>query len=193
MNTNTAAIYSHIKPNSFAAELPLLLTFNLVLIACSYISFIVPFSPVPITGQTFGVLLVALALGRLRGTAVVLAYLLEGAAGLPVFAGGSAGMVKFFGPTGGYLIGFLASAYVVGYLADKGWDRSYLKSVAAMTIGTAIIFVFGLTILSLFVPSETLLTMGLTPFIPGAMLKIGLAAVLLPSIWKFIKKERSAH
>lgn len=188
MTAQTTAIYNRIKPNKLLLEIPLFLTFNLLLVACSYISINLPFSPVPITGQTFGVLLIAMALGRVRGTGVVLAYLLEGAVGLPVFAGGSAGLAKFIGPTGGYLAGFLVAAYVVGYLADKGWDRKYLSSIMAMTLGTVLIFVFGLSWLAYFVPSNALLAAGLYPFVPGALIKIALASVLLPSVWKFINK-----
>lgn len=187
MISNTTALYSKIQPNSLLAELPLLATFNMILVACSYLSITLPFSPVPITGQTFGILLVAMALGRVRGMAVVMAYLLEGAMGLPVFAGGSAGIAKFVGPTGGYLVGFAASAYLVGYLADKGWDKSFVKTTIAMILGTALIFITGLAQLSFFVPSETLFTMGFTPFLPGAVIKIALASVILPSVWKLVK------
>ena len=190
MTTHTAAVYSLIRPSGRIAQAAVLVGFNALLVACSYISITLPFSPVPITGQTFGILLVAMALGRVRGAAVVLAYLAEGAAGLPVFAGGTAGAIKLFGPTGGYLMGFLVSAYVVGYLADKGWDKNYLTSVAAMTIGTAIIMVCGLAWLSTFIPGEALLAMGLTPFIPGALLKIALASVILPSVWKFTRSDK---
>lgn len=188
MNTQTATIYKYIKPTSYWTEIPLLLSFNFLLAACAYISVTLPFSPVPVTGQTFGVLIIAMALGRMRGTAVVLAYLIEGVMGLPVFAGGSSGLVKFIGPTGGYLIGFLGASYVIGSLADKGWDKGYLKSVFCMVIGTVIIFVTGLLWLSRFVPAENTLTMGLYPFIPGAIIKISLASVILPSIWKFIHR-----
>ena len=182
-------MYSLIRPATIWKELPLLIGFNLILVATSYISFDLPYSPVPITAQTFGVLLIAMALGRVRAVGVVAAYLLEGIAGLPVFAGGTAGFVKIIGPTGGYLIGFLAGAYVIGWLADKGWDKSYLKSVLAMIIGSAIIFAFGLIWLAKFVPAESLLSLGLIPYLPGSVVKISLAAVILPSIWKFIKRE----
>ena len=181
MNTNNTAVYNLIKPSKIVTELPYLITFNILLAACSYISINLPFSPVPITGQTFGVLLIAMTLGKVRGTAVVGAYLMEGAAGLPVFAGGSAGLIKFMGPTGGYLIGFLAAAYLVGSLADRGWDKSYLKSIIAMVLGTAVIFILGLLWLNAYVPFEALLTMGLFPFLPGAIIKIGLASAILPS------------
>lgn len=184
------AIYTKIKPNSIINELPILLTFNLLLIASSYLAINLPFSPVPITGQTFGILLIAMSLGRVRGLGIVLAYLFEGAIGLPVFAGGTTGFVKFIGPTGGYLIGFLACAYIVGWMADSGWDRSYLKSITAMTIGTVVIFVFGLVWLAKFIPFEALFTAGLLPFLPGALVKIALASVILPTSWKFVKDKQ---
>ncbi len=189
MTTRTVSIYSVFKPSSLAAELPILLSLNLLLVACSYISINLPFSPVPITGQTFGILLVAMALGRVRGTAVVMAYLMEGALGLPVFAGGSAGMAKFFGPTGGFLLGFPVAAWLVGTLADKGWDRNYLLSTGAMILGTGVIFMCGLAWLSRFVPSESLLTFGFTPFVPGAIIKITLAALVLPTVWRFVGRD----
>jgi biotin transport system substrate-specific component len=190
MNTQTAAVYSLIRPRTIWAEAVLLAGFNAILVLCSYMAISLPFSPVPITGQTFGVLLVAMALGRVRGTAVVMAYLVEGALGMPVFAGGTAGFVKLFGPTGGYLLGFPLAAYAVGYLADAGWDKSYFKSVVAMTVGTAIIFVCGLAWLSRIVPSGSVIAMGLTPFIAGAAIKVGLASVILPSLWKLIRPLR---
>lgn len=195
MQASAINIYSVIKPRTFLAELPILLSFNLLLVATAYISIELPFSPVPITGQTLGVLLIAMLLGKVRGTAVVSAYLLEGIAGLPVFAGGQAGILALVGPTGGYLIGFLVAAYCVGSLADKQFDRSYLKSVLAMTLGTAIIFFFGLLGLSRFgLASDlsVLLQLGLIPFIPGAVIKIGLASVILPSIWKKISSPTSS-
>lgn len=107
---------------------------------------------------------------------------------MPVFAGGSAGLAKLFGPTGGYLLGFLLSAYIVGYLADKGWDKSYSKTLIAMIFGTAIIFMAGLTQLSFFVPANSLIAMGFTPFLPGAILKIAIASLILPTVWKFVRK-----
>lgn len=183
-------VYDLIRPSSRWLEIPVLLSFNLLLVASSYLAINLPFSPVPITGQTFGVLLVAMALGRVRGSAIVLAYLVEGASGLPVFAGGKAGLGALVGPTGGYLLGFMAAAWTVGFLADKGWDKGYVKSILAMTLGTAIIFACGLTQLSLFVPGEILTAMGLYPFLPGAAIKIAVASVMLPSIWRFLGKRQ---
>ena len=189
MQAKTSAIYGAlVRPSSIWREIPILLGFNLLLVVTSYISFHPPWSPVPITGQTFGVLLIAMALGRVRGAGVVLAYLAEGAAGLPVFAGGTAGIPILFGPTGGYLIGFLIAAYVVGWLADIGLSHKYHLSFAAMIVGTAIIFACGLAWLTFFVPSDMLLMAGLYPFLPGAAIKIAVAAVVLPSVWKFVGK-----
>ncbi len=187
-----AVAYELIKPSSRWLEIPILLAFNVLLVACAYIAVPLPFSPVPITGQTFGVLLVAMALGRVRGTGIVLAYLAEGAAGLPVFAGGAAGPQVLFGPTGGYLAGFVAAAFVVGAMAEHGWDRTISRSIVAMTIGYVVIFAFGLAQLSFFVPVATLLAMGLTPFIPGMIVKIALAAWILPLIWKRASAEPRA-
>lgn len=191
LTTQPPTVYGLIRPATIWRELPLLIGFNLVLIACSYISINLPFSPVPITGQTFGVMIVAMALGRIRGVAIVTAYLLEGIAGIPVFAGGTAGFDKILGPTGGYLIGFLGAAYITGLLADLNWDKSYFKSIAAMIIGTATIFFFGLAWLATFVPFKIIFSMGLYPFIPGALFKITLAAIILPSIWKFVRNGNS--
>lgn len=191
VRAQSLTIYDVIKPSSRLLEIPVLLAFNLLLVACAYITIQLPFSPVPITGQTFGVLLVAMALGRIRGTAVVAAYIFEGVAGLPVFASGAAGPQVLVGPTGGYLIGFLGGAFLVGYLADRGWDRNVGLSLIAMALGTAVIFVCGLAQLSLFVPREALLMAGLWPFLPGAGVKIVVASIILPSVWRFLGRERS--
>lgn len=190
MTTRPLTVYEAIRPSSRLLELPLLLGFNLLLVASAYISFTLPFSPVPVTGQTFGVLLLAMALGRVRGTAVVGAYLLEGAAGLPVFALGTAGLPVLFGTTGGYLLGFLAAAWIVGTLADHGWHRSLPRSVAAMSIGTAVIFAVGLAWLSRFLPAEMVIAAGLTPFLLGAAVKIAIASVILPAIWRVVGRKR---
>jgi biotin transport system substrate-specific component len=150
------------------------------------LSVYLPFSPVPITGQTFGVLLIAALLGRVRGTLAVLSYLAEGATGLPVFAGGVGSFLYLAGPTGGYLLGFVPAAFIAGYLAEKGWDRNVILTALAMIAGTLMMFIFGLARLSAFVGTDHALALGLYPFIIGDLLKIAAAAVLLPSLRRFV-------
>lgn len=145
-----------------------------------------PFSPVPITGQTFAVLLVGAALGRWRGAAAVLAYLAEGAAGLPVFAGVSAGPATLVGPTGGYLFGFVPAAWLCGYLAERGWDRSVVGTLAAMVLGNVVIFAVALPWLARFTGAANVWALGFWPFIPGDVVKMALAAAALPLAWKWV-------
>lgn len=148
------------------------------------------FSPVPITGQTFAVLMIGALLGARRGGLAVLAYLIQGAAGMPVFAFGG-GLTLLLGPTGGYLIGFIGAAYITGRLAEKGWDRRTGTTVLAMILGNAIIYAFGLFwLVCLMGLSAKVLTVGLYPFIMGDLLKIALAAMLLPTAWKRLERSR---
>ena len=147
----------------------------------------IPLWPVPVTGQTFAVLMIAAMLGCKRGCFAVLAYITEGAAGLPVFAHGRAGFAVLSGPTAGYLAGFIAAACIVGLLAEKGWDRRIGTTVLAMVLGNIAIYAFGLLWLCCLTGiNRTVLTAGLYPFIPGDVLKIALAAILLPSGWKLL-------
>ena len=141
------------------------------------VSIPLPFTPVPITGQTFAVLLVALTFGRTLAFSTLVAYLVAGAAGLPVFAGGRAGFA--FGPTLGYLIGMLVGATVVGALADRGWARTKMKLIATCVVYSICVFSCGLLVLSRFVPLESLLAAGLLPFLPGDVIKTLLAVALM--------------
>lgn len=139
--------------------------------------------PVPVSGQTLGVLLVGSALGSRLGMLAVLAYLAEGLAGLPVFAGGGAGWVVLSGPTGGYLAGFVVAAGLVGFLAERGWDRHPLSMALAMTLGTVVIIACGVVRLSDFVGWQHVWAAGVQPFLAGDALKIALASGLLPGAW----------
>ncbi len=152
----------------------------------------IPMWPVPLTGQTFAVLLIGALFGAKRGTATVLVYISEGALGLPVFAGPVAGLAYMSGPTGGYLIGFIAAAWIVGRLAERGWERRFSTTVAAMTLGTAAIFVCGMGRLAALGGPLYAVVEGLLPFIAGAIVKIILAAALLPSGWKVLAKLPAA-
>ena len=153
----------------------------------------VPFYPIPMTMQTFVVLIIGMTFGLKLGVASVLLYLIEGLIGLPVFAGTpekGIGLAYMVGPTGGYLLGFIVSAGTLGWLSSKGWDRNVFLTLAAMTIGTAIIFTFGMVWLGAIIGWEKpILELGLFPFIPGAAFKIALAAAILPLIWKKLSKH----
>jgi len=148
--------------------------------------------PIPITAQTFAVLIIAALLGSRRACLCMFAYILEGAAGLPFFAAGKAGPAVLFGPTGGYLVGFVVAAFVVGFLAERGWDRRVTTTILAMIIGNIVIYAFGLAWLSHLAGLRNAFAGGLWPFIPGDILKIALAAALLPSAWKMLRKFRLA-
>lgn len=148
----------------------------------------VPMYPVPITGQTLALTVVGFALGRKAATAAVVLYLLEGVAGLPVFANFSSGIQALFGPSGGYLIGFIPTAYVLGYFSDKGVLNSFVKSFGVAMLATVITFAFGLTQLSFFVPADKVLEFGLYPFILGGVIKAFLASVLVIPAHKFFSK-----
>lgn len=152
----------------------------------------VPFYPVPMTMQTFAVLVIAMAYGRGLGMATVVAYLFQGAIGLPVFAGGAAGPGVLFGPTGGYLAGFALAALVLGDLARRGWDRRPWSAAAALLVGNALIYVPGLLWLGIVVGwDKPILELGLLPFLPGDALKLALAAVSLPLLWRAIAWRRT--
>jgi biotin transport system substrate-specific component len=146
----------------------------------------IPMWPVPVTMQTFAVLLIALAYGRRLALATVGLYLLQGAAGLPVFAGGG-GLAYFAGPTAGYLLSYLAVALLVGRMGDGGWSRSVLGVTVAMLAGSAIIYICGASWLALFVGVEKAVTLGVLPFLVGDALKAALAAALLPASWALLR------
>lgn len=143
-----------------------------------------PFSPVPITGQTLAVVALGAALGSRAGALAMLVYLAEGAMGLPVFAGGASGPAVLLGPTAGYLFGFVPAAFLAGWLAERGWDRSLWRATVALLIGSLPIFALGLAWLSRFVPAPTLIAQGLTPFIAGDIVKSFVGAGVLSGLWK---------
>ncbi|MDW8054662.1 MAG: biotin transporter BioY [Anaerolineae bacterium] len=151
----------------------------------------IPLQPVPITGQTFGVLLAGAALGARRGALALLAYLAQGLIGLPFFAGGTSGMARLLGPTGGYLVGFVAAAALVGWLSERGWDRRFISTFAAMALGNLVIYALGVPWLAQFVGWERALSAGVLPFLPGDAIKALLAALALPSAWALI--NRAGH
>lgn len=151
----------------------------------------IPFYPVPLTMQTFVVLAIGVVAGWRLGAATVALYLVEGALGLPVFAGTpekGIGLAYMLGPTGGYLIGYLLAAAACGWLAERGWSRGTVTTALAMIAGNALIYAFGLLWLGTLLGwDKPILAWGLTPFLPGDLLKIALGAVLFPAAWRFLK------
>src|SRR5262245_51225207 len=166
----------------------LVLSGSIVVALAAQASVPLPFTPVPWTLQPLAVLLVGALLGARRGAAALVAYLAEGLAGAPVFAGGAFGAAALAGPTGGYLVGFVPAAYVTGLLAERGWDRRFFSTWAAMALGSATLFAFGLAWLSRFVGWQGAVATGLLPFVVGDVLKQVLAALLLPTLWKLRKR-----
>jgi biotin transport system substrate-specific component len=165
---------------------------SVVTALAAQIAFPVPWSPVPLTGQTFAVLLSGAVLGARRAFIAQALYLAEGAFGLPVFAGGGAGLAILAGPTGGYLAAFPLAALLTGALAERGWDRRFVTMLAAMLLGSAVIFALGLLQLSRFVPQAQLFAAGLLPFVPGDLVKSALAALAFPAAWR-LAHERGVH
>ena len=150
------------------------------------------FTPVPITGQTLGVLLAGTALGAWRGAAAMVVYGVGGVAGIPWFAGHAHGYV---GASFGYIIGFVLCAALCGYLAERGAGRSIARSVPAMVLGEAAIYLCGVTwlALSLHLGISRALALGFTPFVAGDAMKAGLAALALPGAWRFVGSGRQAR
>jgi biotin transport system substrate-specific component len=141
-------------------------------------------APVPMTLQTFGVLLIGLTFGFRLAFASIAAYLVQGAVGLPVFAGGAGGYVHLFGATGGFLFGFLFAAALVGYLADAGFTKGWVGTVIALLAGTAVIYAFGLPWLGNVIGYEKAITGGFIPFVLGDTIKLILAALIGKGVLK---------
>ena len=150
----------------------------------------IPMWPVPVTMQTFAVLTIGAAYGMRLGAVTLLAYLALGAAGVAVFTGDTAGLSYFAGPTAGYLLGFAVAAAVMGRLAERGWDRSVASMAGALLIGNALIYAFGLPWMAWLFLEERgaafVLQWGMTNFLLGDALKLALAALLLPAIWRLV-------
>ena len=160
----------------------------LFLAALAQVAIPVPGSPVPVTGQTLGVLLLATAYGANLGASTFALYLLIGLAGAPVFANQGHGLERLIGPTGGYLVGMLIASWVLGALAGRKWDQRFLSAITTMFIGNIIIFTFGLIWLHEYTGKDWAWTFGagLTPFIFGEILKIVIAGTSLPALWKVV-------
>ncbi|MFO7841944.1 MAG: biotin transporter BioY [Fidelibacterota bacterium] len=171
---------ANMSEGSFAIELGIILSAACMMAALSRIT--IPLQPVPVTGQTLGVLLTGMMLGRKRALAAMLTYIAMGVIGLPVFANGAFGAATLIGPTGGYLLGFMPAAYIMAYLGEKGWYKHAATAISALIIGHTIIFGFGLLWLGILMNGSNVLATGFIPFIPGAVAKTLIAFALIPVI-----------
>jgi len=181
-----------LAPLDLARSVILVVAFSLLTALAAQIVIPLPWTPVPITGQTFAVLLTGALLGSRLGALAMIAYLIEGASGLPFFRGGSGGAhYLLFSPTAGYLLAYPVAAFITGLLAERGWDKRYLTVATAMGIGSLLILCGGWAWLSLFfrTPTEAFAA-GVAPFIIGDIIKIALAAAVLPSGWVLLRRLR---
>jgi biotin transport system substrate-specific component len=180
-----------LAPLDWIRSVGLVLGFSLLMALSAQM--VIPIGPVPITGQTFVVLLTGALLGSRLGAITMIVYLVEGASGLPFFYGGSGGVAHLFGPTGGYLVAFPAAAFITGAFAEHDWDRRFPTAVAAMAIGSLVIMLSGWTWYSIVTNTSMAVVFksSVLPLIPGDIIKILLAAAALPTGWALLKRKAS--
>jgi biotin transport system substrate-specific component len=180
-----------LAPLDRTRSVSLVVAFSLLTALAAQIA--IPIGPVPITMQTFAVLLTGALLGSRLGAAAMIVYLIEGASGLPFFSAGRGGILHLLGPTGGYLVAFPAAAFITGAFAENGWDKRFLSAVAAMFVGSLIILLSGWAWFSIVTHTSPIqaFKVSVAPFILGDIIKIMLAAAALPSGWRLVKRKTS--
>jgi biotin transport system substrate-specific component len=190
MTTSTTTLASRVWPVSGSLPKQALLAVlgSLFIAICAQIN--IPLPLVPITLQTFAVLAIGAAFGMRLGAATLALYVVEGTLGLPVFAEFRAGPAVLMGPTGGYLIGFVIAAGLVGWFAERGYDRRVLTMFGVMILGAAVLYVPGLLWLANFTGYDNVLELGFYPFLWGDLLKAALAAVAFPAAWSYLSSKR---
>ena len=171
-------------------DIVLVVGFAAVTAAAAQLSFRLPWTPVPVTGQTFAVLTAGAVLGTRRGAASQLLYVLVGALGLPVYAGASGGWAAATGATGGYLLGFVLAAALVGQLSERSQDRQLLTAVPAMLAGSAVVYAVGVPWLAatLDVSATKAIELGMAPFLIGDAVKLLAAGALTPAAWRLLRR-----
>jgi biotin transport system substrate-specific component len=181
-----------LAPLDWTRSVSLVFAFSLLVALSAQI--VIPVGPVPITAQTFTVLLTGALLGSRLGAMAIIVYLMEGTLGLPFFYGGSSGPAHLLGPTGGYLIAFPAAAFITGAFAEHGWDKRVSTAVAAMALGSVVIMLSGWAWFALVTNTSlsTAFQITVLKFIPGDIIKIVLAAAVLPTGWKLLKRKASS-
>jgi biotin transporter BioY len=180
-----------LAPLDWTRSVSLVVAFSLLTALAAQI--VIPIGPVPITGQTFAVLLTGALLGSRLGAMAMMVYLIEGASGLPFFYGGSSGIGHLLGPTGGYLVAFPAGAFITGAFAENGWDKRFFTAVVAMAVGSIVILLAGWAWFSVLThtPPLAAFKVSVAPHIAGDIIKILLAAAVLPTGWALLKRKAS--
>ena len=180
-----------LAPLDWTRSVSLAVVFSLLTALAAQI--VIPIGPVPITAQTFAVLLTGALLGSRLGAMAMIVYLAEGSVGLPFFYGGHGGIAHLFGPTGGYLVAFPAAAFITGAFAENGWDKRFVTAVAAMAVGSIVILLAGWAWFSVLMhtPLPAAFTVSVAPHLIGDVIKILLAAAALPAGWALLKRKAS--
>lgn len=192
LSPDRPVVLADLLPRTAVRDVSLVIGAALLTALCAQIEIPVPGSPVPISGQTFAVVLTAAPLGARRGASAQLLYVLLGLIGLPFYSGGDSGTEVLFGATGGYLVGFVLAAWIVGTLAERGQDRRVLRAIAAFILGQGVIFAIGVPWLAVVAdlgPVDALQA-GLFPFVLGGLIKAALAGGLMPAAWRIFGPQR---
>jgi biotin transporter BioY len=178
-----------LAPLDWTRSVSLVVAFSLLTALAAQI--VIPIGPVPITGQSFAVLLTGALLGSRLGAMSMIVYLVEGSSGLPFFYGGHGGISHLFGPTGGYLIAFPAAAFITGAFAENGWDKRFFTAIAAMAAGSVLILLAGWAWFAMLMhtPPLAAFQVSVGPHIIGDIIKVMLAAGVLPAAWKLLNRR----
>jgi biotin transport system substrate-specific component len=178
------------KSIEFALDFLIIMGASMLIALLSQVSIPLPFTPIPVTLQSLAILLVGAFAGSRRGALAVMTYIAEGMMGLPVLAGGCSGCAAVFGPTGGYLLGFVLAAWLTGYLLEKKFKTpTFGLSMTVATLSSCLILTIGALFLSLFVGGmKNAVAYGVVPFVAGDLLKAFIFALMIPSSWKFARK-----
>lgn len=189
-------LVDRVQPRTLATDIILVMGGTALVAALAQIA--IPLWPVPVTGQTLAVLIVGASLGAARGAASLALYAIVGGLGLPVFSDAEAGWSIIAGPTGGYIIGFVLAAAIVGWAAERQWDRGWLKAAVTFIGGSLVVFAVGLPWLAMSLGQlglandlGTVLASGFVPFIIGGLIKAGIAASLMPALWRAAEARRA--
>jgi biotin transport system substrate-specific component len=183
-----------LAPLGWTKKIALVVAFSLLVALSAQVAIPLPFTPIPVTMQTFVVLLAGALLGSRLGALTLAAYVLEGAAGLPFFSAGRGGAAYLLlTPATGYLLSYPVAAFATGWLAERGWDRRYLTATAAMLVGSFVILCGGWLGFLRFAPAAQAFALGVAPFIPGDLLKVALAAAVLPTGWAILGRRTTKN